>query len=191
MILLLTDSMTAYQTALGLALGNPPRSAYEIRLKNALKDRAHLDTAISWVRSHIGIPGNEAADRAADWQSHWGPVAGLPTAATYEGLRAHHKAIRKEYRVQPSLGLGRRTLWSRKALSAYTWMRINRGPQREWLHRIRKADSPACPCGETQSGDHITFQCPSHQAETNRFTNLFPPDLWRRTIGPRTGSPCT
>ena len=43
-------------------------------------------------------------------------------------------------------------------------MRTNRGPQREWLHRIRKAESPLCPCGETQSGDHITFACPLHQA---------------------------
>ena len=163
MILLLTDSMTAYQSALNLARGSPPRSNYEIRLKRELKLREHLDTAISWVRSHIGIPGNEAADRLADWQSHLGAVTNQPTAATFEGLRAHHKAIRKVYRAQPSLGLGSRALWKRKALTAYTGMRTNRGPQREWLHRIRKADSPLCDCGAIQSGDHITFDCPEHQ----------------------------
>ena len=184
MVLLLTDSMTAYQSVLGLARGLPPRSAYETRLKDALKGRAHLDTAISWVRSHIGIPSNEAADRAADWQSHLGPVAGLPTATTHEGLRAYHKAIRKEYRAQPSLGLGRRVLWSRKALLAYTWMRANRGPQRQWLHRIRKTDSPLCPCGETQSGDHITFRCPVHQAA--RLALLGPTNhTWETLDAPR------
>ena len=88
------------------------------------------------VRSHIGIPGNEKADQATDWQSHLGPISAAPTYATYEGLRAHGKAIRKELRAQPSLGMGRRTLWSRKALSAYTWMRTNRGPQLEWLFRF-------------------------------------------------------
>ena len=164
MILLLTDSMTAYQSALRLAQGHPPRSGYEVRLKRQLQLREHLDTAISWVRSHIGIPGNEAADKAADWQSHLGAVMNLPTAATHEGLRAYHKAIRQSYRSQTSLGLGRKVLWKRKALSAYTWMRTERGPQREWLHRIGKADSAECDCGATQSGAHITFQCPNHQA---------------------------
>ena len=156
----------------------------EVRLKTALRDRAHLDTAISWVRSHIGIPGNKAADQAADWQSHLGPIAGLPSAATYEGLRAHHKAIRKQYRGQPSLGLGRRVLWSRKALSAYTWMRTNRGPQLEWLHRIGKTDSPLCPCGEIQSGDHVIFHCTAHRVA--RTALLGPTDhTWEALDTPR------
>lgn len=102
---------------------------------------------------------------AADWQSHLGPVAHLPTTATQEGLRAHHKALRRDYRAQATLGLGSRVGWHRKALSAYTWMRTNRGPQREWLYRIKlkRADSPLCQCGEIQSGDHVTFTCPLHR----------------------------
>ena len=60
--------------------------------------------------------------------------------------------------------MGNKVLWRRKALSAYTWMRTERGPQKGWLFRIRKTDSPACDCGEeTQSGDHITFHCPTLQ----------------------------
>ena len=186
MVLLLTDSMAAYQSALRLARGHHPRSgySYEIRLKRQLKRREHLDTAISWVRSHIGIPGNEAADKLADWQSHLGAVSGLPTVATYEGLRAYHKQVRKTYRAQPSLGFGNKVLWGRKALSAYTWLRTNRGPQREWLHKIRKADSPTCDCGATQSGDHITFHCPIVQ--TARTTLLGPEACtWAHLDAPR------
>ena len=63
MVLLLTDSMTAYRSALHLARGNPPRSAFEKRIKLALLARENLDTAISWVRSHIGISGNEKLSR--------------------------------------------------------------------------------------------------------------------------------
>ena len=92
-----------------------------------------------------------------------GPISGAPTYATYQGLRAHGKAIRKQLRAQPSFGMGCRPLWNRRALSAYTWMRTNKGPQLEWLHRIHKAQSPLCPCGAVQNGDHITFHRPRHQ----------------------------
>ena len=85
-----------------------------------------------------------------------------PNIATYEGLRAYGKAIRKSERAQPSFGNGNRPLWRRRSLSAYTWMRTNRGPQREWLHCIGKIDSPLCDYGEVQSGDHLTFSCPAH-----------------------------
>ena len=81
-LLLLTDSMAAYRSALNIAAGSPPRSDLEAHIKQALIQRQNLDTTISWVRSHIGIPGNEAADNAADYCSHLGPVAGLPTTAT-------------------------------------------------------------------------------------------------------------
>ena len=183
MVLLLTDSMAAFQSAIGLAQGQPLRSSYEIRLKRELRLREHLDTAISWVRSHIGIPGNEAADRLADWQSHLGAAMNIPTIATREGLRTHHKAIRKDCRAQASLGMGRKVLWRRRALSAYTWMRTNRGPQREWLHRIRKADSAQCDCGEIQSGDHVTFHCPEHHAA--RLALLGTACTWESLDAPR------
>lgn len=163
-LLLLTDSMAAYNSALNLAAGNPPRSGLEIRLKQALTARRNMDTAISWVRSHIGIPGNEIADRAADYRSHYGPVAGSPNITTFEGLRAHGKAIRREARSQTSFGLGNKIRFNRRALSAYTWMRTNKGPQRQWLHHIRKIDSPNCDCSDTpQSGDHVVFSCPLHR----------------------------
>ena len=165
MLLLLTDSMAAYTSAINLAKGSPPRSGIESRIKQALKLRQHLDTGISWVRSHIGIPGNEAADRAAEFQSYLGEVAASPNIITHEGLKAHSKAIREESRAQPSFGKGSRliSMWNRRALSAYTWMRTNRGPQLEWLHNIRKTESPFCICGAIQSGDHIVFHCPQHQ----------------------------
>ena len=65
MLLLLMDSMAARNTPRALARGDPPRPGIESRIAEALQQRSHLDTGISWVRSHIGIPGNEAADKEA------------------------------------------------------------------------------------------------------------------------------
>ena len=110
-------------------------------------------------------------------------LAGLGNVATQEGLRAYGKDIRKGYRQQAGYGKGRRPLWGRKALSAYTWMRCNKGPHREWLHQLRKVASPLCDCGEVQSRDHITFQCPLHR--TARRALLGDPSSWGELDAPR------
>jgi len=55
-----------------------PRSGIEVQLTEALRKREHLDTAISWIRSHIGIEGNEKADDAAALASILGEIAGPP-----------------------------------------------------------------------------------------------------------------
>ena len=66
-------------------------------------------------------------------------------------------------------GLGSRVQWGRLALSAYTWFRAGKGPQRQWLHKIGKAKDTSCPCGAAvQSGDHIVWECRLHLSERRR-----------------------
>jgi len=75
-------------------------------------------------------------------------------------IRAYSRATRREDRIAKGLGF-RRSDWHRKALSAYTSLRTDRGPQKGWLHRIGGADDPSCTCGyPTEDGSHITFTCP-------------------------------
>jgi len=123
--------------------------------------------AIAWIRSHIGIPGNEKADKEARYQSLLGPISRSPEITTGEGV---WRAVRKEERYEK--GFGQRTDWYRKALSAYTWLRTDRGPQKQWLHRIGKAADRTCPCGRlTEGGYHITFACPRIKKERSEVPN--------------------
>lgn len=40
-------------------------------------------------------------------------------------------------------------------------MSTEKGPQRHWLYKIGKADTPTCQCGHPQqTGHHLTFSCP-------------------------------
>ena len=112
MVLLLTDSMTAYQSALRLARGSPPRSAFEKRIKLALLARKNLDTAvptrldtaISWVRSHIGIPGNEKADHAKPptGRATWAPSAAHPPPPPTKGSEPTAKRSGKSSEYNPA-----------------------------------------------------------------------------------------
>ncbi|KAF8427058.1 hypothetical protein EV426DRAFT_686704 [Tirmania nivea] len=151
-LLVLTDSIASRQALLNLGKGAPPRSGIERELKDLLHKRAHLETAIGWVRSHIGIPGNERADQRAAYESALGRIAGSKQVATASGIRTAAKARRKDMRSEPGFGVNR-CLWHRHALSDYTWLRTNRGPQNYWLHFIRKVDSPACPNCDHPSED--------------------------------------
>ncbi|KAF8422750.1 hypothetical protein EV426DRAFT_702572 [Tirmania nivea] len=65
----LTDSTGSVQALLNLSRGAPPGSV------------------ISWVRSHIGISGNEKADRRVAYESALGCIAGSQQVAT--GQQVH------------------------------------------------------------------------------------------------------
>jgi len=94
MNLILTDFQAALATALYLAKGQPPRSSIEVEIKGALRNRRDEDTGIAWIRRHIGIRGNEQADRLASFKSVLGDIVGEPTTTTEGGVRQASKATR-------------------------------------------------------------------------------------------------
>lgn len=82
---------------------------------------------------------------------------------TAEGIKAQVKRKNRKHRVKEGFGINR-TAWGHRALAAYTWCRTNRGPQRSWLYHVGKKPDNLCPeCGVEETGDHIVFQCRTHQ----------------------------
>jgi len=81
--------------------------------------------------------------------------------------------------------------WGNQALAAYTWCRSNKGPQRSWLHKVRKSPNPDCPeCGGEEIGEHIVFKCPGHQEERRKLGEIrewkdLDKPIWKREEGNR------
>ena len=168
MMALVSDSQATIQTVCNLSSGHPPRSHIESRIKTALRNEIR-NVGVLWVRGHIGISGNEKADRRADFESILGEISGKDNVATEEGVRAISRAIRKSHRQQP--GFNPRTCeWNRHSGSAYTWTRSERGPQNKWLHYIKKVDSPSCAGGSAEeTGHHLVFECPRYEGIRREF----------------------
>lgn len=129
---------------------------------------------------------NEIADREAAIRNFTGQLFSEPHTATYAGIKQLHKQARATHRSMPTMGLGRLTQWSRRALSAYTWTRTNRGPMKQWLHQIRKADDPRCPACQhhTQDGQHIVFHCPALRTQCNKLIGTREGDSWQHLDHP-------
>ena len=158
MLAILSDCRPAIRTTENLNSGtHGPRSHIEARIQEALEDRSNqqLETMISWVKGHKDIKGNERADALSKQASILGHESeGTVTPA---GLKAWARRVRAEARGNGNGLLG----WCRKALSAYTWCRTNKGPQNEWLFRIKKTDTESCKCGaEKMTGTHVVEECP-------------------------------
>ena len=167
-VALLCYSRAAISTAHRLAAGGTPRSGIEKAIKDQLT-RTDREVGVAWTRAHIGIPGNEKADRQAELERLHGEAWGSPNVATHEGLKEVRKARRKATRSEPGFGRNR-TDWGKHAQAAYTWTRTNRGPQKSWLHHIGKTTDPSCPCGHpSQDGDHLVFHCPRLEEQRRRL----------------------
>jgi len=157
-------------TLLNLSQGKPPRSGIERRIKEPLTNNPYRDVGYLWVRAYIGVRGNELADKRAEHESFLGDISGATQIATEEGVRANSRATRKSARREAGFG-EHRSEWNCHSLSACTWTRTEKGPQKQWLHHISKTDTPRCSCPDEppETGNHIVFHCPRFAAIRSRF----------------------
>ena len=75
----------------------------------------------------------------------------------------------------------------REAMEWHTYIYTDRGPLREWLHKIGRADSPMYPCGEAaQNAAHImtckgVVEGEKRSAEDMEFCRAVFNFLWDKT----------
>ena len=145
LLAILTDSKPAIRVLEKLDSGTEaPRSAIEARIQHTLdiRENNRQETYIAWVKGHKDIKGNEKADKLSSKETS---ILGHESegVVTPAGLRAWARRVGAEARGGNGEGiLG----WHCRALSAYTWCITEKGPQRNWLYHIKKADTSECVC---------------------------------------------
>ena len=76
----------------------------------------------------------------------FGRLANRPQIATPAGLRQNFYANRITKQVWE---------WNRKALRGYIYLITDKGPLKQWLHTIGRAEDNRCDCGEPQNAAHL------------------------------------
>ena len=112
--------------------------------------------AIGWVKSQIGIHGNEEADKAAK-------VGAAKTSGgeiTDGGVKQTTRASREENRMAPDVLCVDK--WDRHPAAMYSHLRTGKGNLHSWRFQLRRAESPTyrkCRAAE-ETGTHIAPGCP-------------------------------
>ena len=113
--------------------------------------------SVKWVKGHSGEEGNEQADRRAKEGVDRGVWRSDPSLATPAGIRQTYQLYEKKGHMK----------WDRDEVRGLTYLHTDRGPMKQWLHKIGKATHPRCECGEVQNAAHLLISgCVGGQKRT-------------------------
>lgn len=182
-----TDNQSAIQ-----AMANPrcPSGQYvlveAVRALDRLRDQG-WEVQLRWIPAHVGVPGNEAADRAAkeaasqslDAQTNPEPQLepGAPRTLVATTKSTIRQTMRDEWErcweaakhgrelfrlgVRPGKGLLTTHIGTHRAISSViTQMRTGKLGLRAYLYAINRADTDMCQCGYgRQTVQHVLLEC--------------------------------
>ena len=100
---------------------------------------------LMWVKGHSGVEGNERADARAKDAVSKGQWFSTPSLATPAGIRQAYPLYERPMHLK----------WNRDELRGLTYLHMDRGPMKAWLHKIKRADNGLCSCGGVQNAAHL------------------------------------
>ncbi|GBN29614.1 Putative protein in type-1 retrotransposable element R1DM [Araneus ventricosus] len=124
---------------------------------------------LSWVKAHVGLEGNELADRNAKQAVISGTEMDIPAPRSFlrRSLKSHIINTWSTYWNQHDSASVSRVRSFIKTVSP-SFLILNKiliyflsghGPFPQYLHRFNKLGSPLCVCGQVGDADHYTFDC--------------------------------
>jgi len=127
-----------------------PRSWIEEGLKRQMQARPKT---LIWVKGHQGIEGNGRADKRAKVEVEMG----WSLWRTHKRDVATPAGIKQAYPMHPKAPPHMR--WTTKAIKGLVYVGTDKGPQRQWLWEVGRAEEPWCVCDGWTPQNAAHFQC--------------------------------